>query len=234
MKKYSEIALSSFLDKNYGMHIIPAIGKNELLTMEGVYSINHKADFNDAPVINDSYNLRIVLPSKYPKELPIINELDGKIPFSEENSYHIHPHDRSFCLGSTLRLTFSCCSNPSLLIFSEKFLDPYLYAVSYKLKHGGSFIFGELEHGVDGLVSDYRRIFNLKTDKEVIQTLYLLGMRRRDANKGNCPCGCGFRLGKCHFRFVLNNYRKLLNRRWLKQHYLYLCNNIFAKNSFSH
>ncbi len=90
---------------------------------------------------------------------------------------------------------------------------PYLYGISYKLKNG-EFPFGELAHGVQGIIDDYLNIFDLKTYGQLLNTLKLLEMKKQRANKEPCPCGCGRRLGVCSFHNKLNDYRKIAEPSW--------------------
>ena len=106
--------------------------------------------------------------------------------------------------------------SPSLTGFADKCLVPYLYAVSYKLMHGGDFVFGELDHGDQGIMDDYSGMLWLKERQQVTQAIQLLVLKKRIANKKPCPCGCGKRLGGCQFHHKLNEFRKMAPMSWFK------------------
>ena len=144
-----------------------------------------------------------------------MREICGKIP--RNGKFHVNP-DGTLCLGSPLRLLWKINSAPSLTGFIDTCLVPYLYAVSYKLKHGGDFVFGELDHGVQGIVEDYSVILGLKEREQIKRAIQLLGMKKRIANKKPCPCGCGKRLGICPFHKKLNEFRQKIPVAWFKAH----------------
>jgi len=176
-----------------------------------------KASESGGDEIDDSYKLEIVFPDKFPQAFPTVKETGGKIP--RDGNFHVNP-DGTLCLGSPLRLLRKVHGAPSVSGFVEKCLVPYLYAVSYKQKYGGDFVFGELAHGEKGIVEDYAAMLGLKQKHQIIQAIKLLGIRRRIANKRPCPCGCGKRLGVCPFHHKLNEFRKMAPVSWFKNHAL--------------
>lgn len=93
---------------------------------------------------------------------------------------------------------------------------PYLYAVSHKLQHGGPFPFGELAHGTPGALDEYVDLFGLEDRTKIKQALYLLGLKKRIANKRPCPCGCEKRLGVGTFNRRLLPLRKLSSPKWFQ------------------
>lgn len=165
--------------------------------------------------ITDSYHLEIIVPAEFPKVLPTVREMDGKIP--RDRKHHVNG-DKSLCLGSPLRLRYLVSVKPTLSGFAESCLVPYLYGVSYKLQYGVEFPFGELAHGEAGIIEDYMEMFGLKSKSEVQYALELLGTKKRVANKQPCPCNCGQRLGGCRLHWALNGFRCLMARSWFKAH----------------
>ncbi len=208
MDKYG---LRQFLIDYPGMSIVPSRGDGTIL--KGLFSFSAKP--KDKIEISDSYQLQIAIPQSFPKEIPKITEIGHKIP--REAKYHVNGDD-TLCLGSALRVRQSLSQNPSIPGFTKNCLLPYLYAISHKLKYGGDFPFGELDHGEPGVIADYLNLFCLKEGSQVKQTLLLLGMKKRIANKKPCPCGCGKRLGACPFHYKVNNFRKLAYRSWFNAH----------------
>lgn len=219
MQSENDYGLSQFLYENPGMSLIPANDIN--ISIRGTYKFYAK--YNGGYDISDSYHLLIVLDKYFPRELPIVYEIDGKIQRTTDN----HTYDNgSLCLGSPLRLRHILSENPNLVNFLNKCLDPFLYAHSYKNQYGKDFILGELNHGVPGSIEDYLDLFKLTDKQQVIDTLRLLGMRKRQANKQMCPCGCGIRYGKCKYRFNLEKYRFAAKRLWFRRHVIFLTQQI--------
>lgn len=202
--------VKQFLKDYPGMSLSPSRKTEMVLT--GSFSFSVKS--NEADIISNTYDVKIIVPFAFPKEIPTVIEA-GKIPRNGE--FHVNP-DGTLCMGSPLRLLQILSEKPTLPGFAESCLVPYLYAVSYKLKHGGGFIFSELKHGTPGIIEDYQNLFGLQNKEQVIQALELLGKKQRSANKGLCPCGCGNRLGKCQFRFKLKKYKNIAKRSWFREH----------------
>ena len=185
---------------------------DERVVVEGEYYLNAEMDGYEA--IQETYKITIIFPARYPRSLPQVTETGNRIP---RNSDH-HTHENgSFCLGSEIKLKSILFEHPSVIDFIKRILDPFLYNISYKLRYD-LYPYGELDHGEDGLIDDYQRLFNVPDKASVLQVLRALGKRRRDANKLPCPCGCGERIGKCDFRFNLQRWRRLEKRGWFREH----------------
>jgi len=92
---------------------------------------------------------------------------------------------------------------------TAKQLPIFLFAISYKLQHGGKLPFDELDHGVAGLLADYVELFGLRHPRQALNTLRVLGMKKGRANKLPCPCECALRLGKCNFNRTIARFRAI-------------------------
>jgi hypothetical protein len=206
-------SLSQFLGDYPGMSTVPYSDAG--VCLRGKFRF--KANVSGKDEIDDSYMLEIVVPDKFPKALPKVKETGGKIP--RDGNFHVNS-DGTLCLGSPLRLLKKVYSASNLIGFAEKCLVPYLYTVSYKLKNGGNFLFGELTHGTQGIEDDYSVMLGLKERYQIIRAIQLLGIKKRIANKKPCPCGCGKRLGICPFHHKLNEFRKMAPVSWFKAHAL--------------
>jgi hypothetical protein len=205
--------LSQFLRDYPGMSTAPCSVAGVLLRGKFWFKANVSGSYE----IVDSYNLEIIVPDKFPHALPKVKEIGGKIP--RDGNFHVNPNG-SLCLGSPLRLLKKIYGAPNLTGFADKCLVPYLYAVSYKLMHGGDFVFGELAHGEQGIADDYSIMLGLKKKHQIIPAIQLLGIKKRLANKRLCPCGCGKKLGVCPFHHKLNEFRRMAPVSWFKAHAL--------------
>lgn len=166
----------------------------------------------EAGKVEDSFDLDIHVPRAFPRELPKVVEIGGRIP--RTGGFHINQFDGSLCLGSPVHLLLKLSSAPTLCGFAEKCLVPYLFAISQKLNRNADFPFGELAHGAEGALADYQCLFGLESKLQALSALALLATKKRVANKRLCPCGCGKRLGKCAFNTRIRSYRALANRAW--------------------
>ena len=213
MQRYNNDDLKQFLKQYPRMVLQPS--NNSFHILEGIFDFS--AQTKGKPEIIDFYELKIIIPNLFPRNIPIVTETSQKIP--RNGDYHVnYQTDNSLCLGSPLRLILLIRRKPSLVGFAENCLVPYLYAVSNKLQNGGDFIFGDLKHGTPGIIQDYKSLFGLKTEGQVVQMLKLLSIERRFANKLLCPCGCKKALKDCRFHKKLNTYRKLATVLWFKKH----------------
>jgi hypothetical protein len=199
---YNKIGLFEFLSNQNLMSIKTTERKS--IVVEGEYYFN---SFYKNITIEDSYQLRIRIPDKYPNELIQVWELLNKITEEISNGHMFK--DKSLCLGSPFKIHAFLSKNPSINAFADSFITPYLFAISNKIRNGGDLIFGELKHNFAGLVQDY---FNTQNDEDLATLLSLINMKKRNANKKSCPCGCGLRLGKCNVHHEVNYFRNLKYR----------------------
>ncbi len=202
--------LREFLESYPEMSVRPIIGSETVV--EGEFQFTAVSE--NYPQISDSYRLRISVPSQFPAEIPTVVELGNRIPRTAD--FHVNP-DASICLGSPLRLLLKLSRDPTLVGFVSYCLIPYLYAISHKLKFGGRLPFSELKHGREGELEDYMELLGLERPEQADRTLRLLGMKKRNANKLPCPCGCDQRLGKCSFNKRLAKIRQLAGRSWFRR-----------------
>jgi hypothetical protein len=202
--------ITEFLAAQPRMALRPGTKGDLLIRGHFAFIAEHPA----AGVIADAFELSIEVPRSFPAAIPRVTETGGRIP--RDGQHHVNQHDDTLCLGSPIGLLLKIAEAPSLVGFAEACLVPYLYAVAHKLAHGGPFVFGELAHGGPGIMEDYLLIFGLKQPEQVFETLVLLGMKKRRANKRPCPCGCRRSLGQCRFNRRLAPFRRLASRPWYR------------------
>jgi len=210
--KEDKAGVREFLQEFPGMSRVPSSGPEVVL--RGVF------EFSACPPkdlkIRDKYHLRITVPPSFPQAIPRVIELDRKIPRTGE--YHVnYVTDNTLCLGSPLRLLEKIDNNPTLVGFANECLIPYLYAVTYKLQFGGDLVFNELAHGKQGIIDDYLVLFGLSELKQVLQTVQLLGMKKKVADKQPCPCGSGLKLEQCNYRLKIDKFRRLADKSWFRK-----------------
>ncbi len=204
-------SIDQFLDRYPGMSTAPLLDSGA--SLKGVFSFTASSD--DYEEISDEYRLDIFIPKDYPNAIPVIEEVGNKIARVPDN--HLNG-DGSLCLGTPLQLKMIVTQFPELIDFAAKCLVPYLYAISYKLKYGTDMILGELDHGVQGIIQEYSKLLGLRNQDQIKQALYLLGLKRRIANKKQCPCGCRRRLGACPIHRRLNKFRRIATTAWFRHH----------------
>ena len=204
----ASIGLFEFL-RDYPLMAVRPTSKNALI-LQGTFSF--KATTTEGVAVTDSFSLRIQVPRVFPRDLPVVVETGGRIP--RRGDYHVNSKDETLCLGSPIRLLTVIAGEASLTGFAANCLVPYLHAVSRRLKSNEPLVFGELAHGQNGALDDYVGLFGLRNPDQVMQTLRLLCIRKRLANKHRCPCNCGLRLGRCRFNLHVASLRALASRSW--------------------
>lgn len=207
------IGLSAFLSSNPEMVIAPY--ESDELVLEGIFRF--RAQCPPGPTLSDFYHLEICIPKNFPAEIPTVKELDEKIP--RDGEFHVNPGD-TLCLGSPLRIRRILRKNPTVSSFVTRCLLPFLYGVTWKKRcpQGSKFYMGELAHGTGGLFDDYRALLGLSEKTHVIRALSLICLKKREANKLHCPCGCSRKLANCKKRYIINWMRLAIGRRWARGH----------------
>lgn len=215
MNLSQKIGLKHFRKEQPYMAIKPS--NIDGLILEGNFLFNTK--YEQFPRVDETYKLRIVIPNSFPYEIPEVEELEKRIP--RDGKHHINPSpSNTLCLGSPIKLLELLKKEPTLNGFINFCLVPFLYAITLKIKYNEDFIFGELAHGVKGIIDDYIEVFGVNSESQVKNILMMLSLKKRIANKLPCPCECGERLGKCLLRFKINKYRKLAPRSWYSKNSL--------------
>lgn len=203
--------LLQFLGEYPRMSICPSRTDDILIRGHFDYSACPK----NGAEITDSYELSILVPSKFPHAFPKVREIGHKIPRDGNN--HINTDD-TLCLGSPIRIMMKLSANPTLSGYIDTCLVPYLYAISHRLAYGGDLVFSELDHGKAGIIDDYIDLFGINSPEQVLVVLNILSNNENKYINKPCPCGCGKKLKKCFFRYEINQFRKIASRAWFKEH----------------
>lgn len=186
------------------------------INLEGAFEFTAEPPAGvQAGQITDSYDLRIHIPPAFPRAIPTVWETGRRIYPQED--FHINPNG-TICLGTPIELLRAMANIQTITSFADRCIIPYLYAVSYKQKNGGMFLFGEFAHGIDGMLDSYKSIFGVPSKQQVFTAIHYLGMKERNANKKPCACNCGKRQGKCVFNTKLKSYRRQAPRTFFRNH----------------
>lgn len=168
--------------------------EGEIGVIEGV--LQFKAAF-DGFIIEDQYNIKIIIPADYPDSLPLVIETGQRIP----PSFHKNPteYGDSLCLevGTKLKLDFS--ENPTILFFVNKFVIDYLFSYSY-LKKTGHLPYGERPHGVLGIIDFYKEILGISDIRTILDFLKVLASG--SFREHQCICKSGKRTRNCHGKII--------------------------------
>lgn len=141
--------------------------------------------------LEDMLSIELKIPTDYPKELPMVKEIGGRIP------QNFHHHDQgTLCLGVLLEMKMKFQKNPTLLGFIDEQIIPFLYSFSYCEKNG-KMPFGEFSHDGEGIIQYYQQLLKLESQITVLGFLRILA---DDDYRGHHPCLCcsGKTMRNCH------------------------------------
>lgn len=150
----------------------------------------------------DHYLISIRLPGGYPKDLPIVRELGGRIPWYAD--YHVFtdgtcccllPEDRSRCfpIGAPFK---QFLDGP----VHDFFLGQSLVAL------GEPWPFGEWSHGKEGIHEFYSELIGTDDKKTIIRFLKVL-TKLNSKPHWDCPCGSGKKIRDC-CQAKISEYRR--------------------------
>jgi hypothetical protein len=178
-----------------------------------VGELNFRVIGPDESVIEDCYEVELCVPVDFPRRTPTARETGGRIA----PTFHKLEGDL-LCLGAPTELHIRLITSPTILTFVERIVIPYLYGHTYFKAHG-VMPFDELDHGRKGLLQNFQSLFGAPNHTAAREFVRVASLRRRIANKLDCPCGSLVRLGRCHNRRV-NRLRDLLGRSWFSRELL--------------
>jgi len=147
--------------------------------------------------IEDSYEIEVVVPEEYPRVPPTARETDGDIP---DNYHHKFLSNGMLCLGAPIEVKRAFAEHRTLLSFIDRQVIPYLFSHSC-FQRFGRFPYGELRHGIQGVLDYYSEHFGTS----ILATMRLLKyLADYEFPQGDqCPCGSYRELCMCHGRKVL-------------------------------
>ena len=151
--------------------------------------------------IADAFEIDLIVPVNYPKELPWVLETCGRISDAYE---HVYTNGK-LCLAVPTEERLIFARDPCLRGFVTNLVIPYCYGYCYWERHG-IHPFGEQEHGGAGIVRFYIDRLGLAGELQALEVafhLYQHGYRGHH----DCPCGSGSKLRNCHGSALLELHR---------------------------
>lgn len=154
----------------------------------------------------DSFQVAILLPERFPEELPITREVGGRIPWIADR--HIYDDGCACVLMPDERWKVFPVGMPFIKYLEGPLHSFFLSQVAHEA--GEKWPFGEWAHGVYGII-DY--FFELVGTREVGTLVRYLDVLRCPSFEDLrlCPCGSGKRLRSCCSEAVADMRRK---SRW--------------------
>lgn len=152
----------------------------------------------------DSYPVSIALPPDYPRGLPVVREVGGRIPWKPD--FHVNvdgtacvmlPDDRWRCFPE----------GAPFLQFLDGPLHNFFLGQSL-VAAGGDWPFGQWRHGPDGVFEYYQWLLETKDAATVGRYLRVLA-KLNFKDHLECPCGSGKKIRRCCRSKVLDLRRKI-------------------------
>ncbi|MFY0644485.1 MAG: hypothetical protein JXR19_08465 [Bacteroidia bacterium] len=143
----------------------------------------------------ESYTIKMVVPSNYPQNLPVVYEVSDKLKKSV--SEHFFSDDNSCCLGLKTDILLKLRNNTSITNFVNLAVYPFFLQQTYRYKSSETAYLKELSHHHGGPIDFYLSYFEVENTNSA---LTILG-RVAGILKGigpNSKCFCSKRkLKKC-------------------------------------
>lgn len=177
----------------------PFLNKDGLVEVAGLFPVRGAGG-----ELLDTFDISIVLPDRFPRGLPIVREVAGRIPRTADR--HVEPDGKACVMLPDDR--WRCFPEGST--FGEYLRVPvhnYFLGQSYWEEHG-EWPFGEWGHGRAGILEYYRSIVHTEDDTTARRFLYVLTKLNLKTH-WDCPCGSGKRIRDCCQRNVTDLRSKI-------------------------
>jgi len=119
----------------------------------------------------EASSIEIHVPSSFPLKVPLVYEVGDR----SASTFH-HVGQQELCPGAELRLLVLTRQQPTLLRFIDHCILRYL--IGYRVfRRTGSIPLSKLEHGVLGILDDYRTILGFKGNLHLYWSLGYVAIR---------------------------------------------------------
>jgi hypothetical protein len=158
------------------------------------------------------YGICILLPDRYPEQLPVLFCNDPKLPIGIIDRHILS--DGSACLGVYADLMTRWSMKSNIASFLEHFVAPFLVWQAYYDAHQKPPSWGQRTHFADGIIEYYADLLEMNRRQSIIAFMKLLARKNRPKGHEPCPCGSSERLRNCH-RQLLYNTREKVEREYV-------------------
>ncbi len=179
-------AIRDDLERNY--RDLCLIERNGTVLVCGAFPIVHDGD------VLDRYRIEIEFPNDYPKTLPTVREVGGRIPWTLER--HVLPFSGVACVFVGEDWLLEVGAEPSFLQYLDGPVRNFFLGQSL-VEAGHPWPFGVRSHGKLGVLEAYGEWFGTVDEATIVRYLDCLS---QEGLKGHwtCPCGSGRRVRHCH------------------------------------
>lgn len=162
---------------------------------DGDYAVRGPVRFehsHNGNTVRGEYEIQIDVPSDYPDTPPKVRETRGEIP----RSFHTFLETGYLCLGVRIEVRRAFAEHQTLLGFVDRQVVPFLISYSYFTEFK-EMLFGEYDHGIDGILDYYNEFFGTTDDLVSLRLLEVLAGGTHSQSM-ICPCRSGLHLVACH------------------------------------
>lgn len=140
----------------------------------------------------DSYEIELWMPPDFPRSIPLVREIGGRIPHTAER--HMNPNGIACVIVPEEWLLTAESSN--LLRFLTGPVRDYFMGQSL-VERGIPWPYGDRRHGRDGLLDAYSEMTGIADHTAVPRYLEYAAAKKPKAH-WKCPCGSGKSVRDCH------------------------------------
>ncbi|MDD5504799.1 MAG: SEC-C domain-containing protein [Candidatus Omnitrophica bacterium] len=161
----------------------------DILVLKGDIEIKDGAD------ILDVYQIEIKFPKSYPRDIPILIEVGGRIPRIANR--HVNDKTGICCIGPRLEQRQKWLKDSRIYVYITDFVLPFLANQSY-YERVGDWKNGQYDHGAKGILTYYSEAFGI-SDRNLLELfLQSLSENQRFGRNDLCLCGSSKKAKKCH------------------------------------
>lgn len=161
----------------------------------------------DGAVEVDHFQIEIEVPESYPRDLPLVREIGGRIPKIADR--HFFNGDVACVMLPDERDKYFPEDAPLIDFIRGPVQNYFLNQASYE--RTGRWLDEPRPHGKDGIREYYQELLGDVDDVAVLTCVRYLASKQLKGH-WNCHCGSGRPLRQCHFG-LLQNLRARISRR---------------------
>ncbi len=167
------------------------------------YKIIGPLDIRTKNKILTSYTVEIEVPVTFPKKIPRVREISGKIPKIADRHMFANGHMCLFLEDESWKYVHK---NSTISKFIKDVVEPFLFWQSYYDIHGKEPFSGR-SHGAEGVYEYYYEVLKSEDKYLICKFLEHLSLKHLKSHY-QCFCGSGKQIRNCHINLLKDNRSK--------------------------
>jgi hypothetical protein len=177
---------------------LSAVLAGDFVQIQGGFPVVHEG------VEIDRFQIRVVVPPEFPRRVPVVFELGGRVPL-QNPEWHTY-HNGGLCLIVPEEWLINP-QHASLIAFLDGPVRNYFIAHALA-EEGLGRPMGERPHGDAGLWEAYGEMVGSNEHRAIQGFLECLAGERLRGH-WDCPCGSGKKLRNCHMPYLFELQKKI-------------------------